>query len=296
MRELTPTQEALFSQALLKVALLVKLEPNNLPPVGFTNHDKNVVLDGVLYSAELGMTPAQTEAKAGGSVSNTDFVGIIDSESLSDALLDAGAYDGAFVTVSIYDWGAKPDTALTVLTGYLGAVERGEHAFTAEVRSLATRINQELGNYYGRLCRVPLGSPECGIDLANFTSDALVSSRSGTRVELEVADSSGFAETADFYARGFLEVQGGKYDQVRWPISEHSGSVIILSPTPPRDDFLAPGDLIALTAGCRKTTTACSGKFGNIVNFRGFPHMVGDDFLTRYPNKGEANDGTPIVR
>ena len=33
-----------------------------------------------------------------------------------------------------------------------------------------------------------------------------------------------------------------------------------------------------LVAGCPKTFAACTAKFANGVNFRGFPHLPGNDF------------------
>jgi len=32
-------------------------------------------------------------------------------------------------------------------------------------------------------------------------------------------------------------------------------------------------------------------KFDNFLNFRGFPHIPGEDWLTAYPKAGKANSG-----
>ncbi len=47
-----------------------------------------------------------------------------------------------------------------------------------------------------------------------------------------------------------------------------------------------------LAAGCDKRFDTCSGRFDNILNFRGFPSIPGNDFLSRWPAKGERHDGT----
>lgn len=52
------------------------------------------------------------------------------------------------------------------------------------------------------------------------------------------------------------------------------------------------GDHPALAAGCDKRVGTCSARFGNILNFRGFPSIPGNDFLSRWPAKGERHDGT----
>ena len=39
-------------------------------------------------------------------------------------------------------------------------------------------------------------------------------------------------------------------------------------------------DTFTVTAGCDKHIATCRSKFANAVNFRGFPHMPGNDFVT----------------
>lgn len=44
--------------------------------------------------------------------------------------------------------------------------------------------------------------------------------------------------------------------------------------------------------GCDKRFSTCGSRFANTLNFRGFPSVPGDDFLTVYPGEGERHDGT----
>jgi len=43
--------------------------------------------------------------------------------------------------------------------------------------------------------------------------------------------------------------------------------------------------------GCDKRLSTCRARFDNVLNFRGFPAIPGDDFLTAYPGEGERHDG-----
>ena len=54
---------------------------------------------------------------------------------------------------------------------------------------------------------------------------------------------------------------------------------------------LHSGDRIRLTAGCDKRVETCQAKFANLGNFRGFPHIPGDDWLTLYPSSGQSSGG-----
>jgi len=42
------------------------------------------------------------------------------------------------------------------------------------------------------------------------------------------------------------------------------------------------GDRFIITAGCDKQFSTCRKKFSNALNFRGFPHMPGNDFVLSY--------------
>ena len=65
-----------------------------------------------------------------------------------------------------------------------------------------------------------------------------------------------------------------------------------LSPALP----VAPGDTFDVTAGCDKTASTCASRFGNIEQFRGFPHLPGDDIVAAYPAQGGGHDGGSLFR
>ena len=54
----------------------------------------------------------------------------------------------------------------------------------------------------------------------------------------------------------------------------------------PRPRPIAGGDQVRLVAGCDKTRETCSGRYGNILNFRCEPHIPGNDTVFSYPVKG----------
>ena len=54
---------------------------------------------------------------------------------------------------------------------------------------------------------------------------------------------------------------------------------------------IALGDRLKLYAGCDKTSETCRLKFDNLLNFRGFPQMPGEDWSVAYPVSGKDMDG-----
>ncbi|OZA06339.1 MAG: hypothetical protein B7Y02_14965 [Rhodobacterales bacterium 17-64-5] len=59
---------------------------------------------------------------------------------------------------------------------------------------------------------------------------------------------------------------------------------------------VADGDTVRVIAGCNKSATTCRTKFGNFPNFRGFPHIPGEDWLASYPVSDRANTGAARTR
>ena len=41
-------------------------------------------------------------------------------------------------------------------------------------------------------------------------------------------------------------------------------------------------DPFRIVPGCDEQFTTCRTKFANVPNFRGFPHIPGNDFIMRY--------------
>jgi uncharacterized phage protein (TIGR02218 family) len=54
---------------------------------------------------------------------------------------------------------------------------------------------------------------------------------------------------------------------------------------------IAVGDAVEITAGCDRRAVTCRVKFRNFINFRGFPHIPGEDWLISYPTRSGRNDG-----
>jgi uncharacterized phage protein (TIGR02218 family) len=56
------------------------------------------------------------------------------------------------------------------------------------------------------------------------------------------------------------------------------------------------GDTFTVSAGCDKRFETCREKFANALNFRGFPHMPGNDFVAGYALPGEpGHDGSSVA-
>ncbi len=48
--------------------------------------------------------------------------------------------------------------------------------------------------------------------------------------------------------------------------------------------------------GCDRRLSTCRDRFANVANFRGFPHVPGNDFTLKYPRSGDTLDGGALYR
>ena len=63
---------------------------------------------------------------------------------------------------------------------------------------------------------------------------------------------------------------------------------------PPSPEAVIAGDAFTVTPGCDKQFSTCHDKFANVVNFRGFPHIPGQDAVLRYATKDGGHEGSVL--
>lgn len=69
-------------------------------------------------------------------------------------------------------------------------------------------------------------------------------------------------------------------------------AVLTLLEAPVRS--IVGGDAFTIRAGCDKRIETCSTKFANTANFRGFPHIPGQDAVLRYATKDGGHEGAVL--
>lgn len=259
--------------------------------LGFTDHDAVLEFDGIRFEAASGMTASALQSSTGLSVDNAEATGALSHASLTEADIMAGRFDGAQMRVWLVNW-SDVTMRQMIFRGHLGELTRAGGAFEAELRGIAEQMNQTRGRLYQGPCTALLGDTACGFDLTQlgFQEEVTVDTITDGR-DLLFSTFGSFAD--GWFARGTIEVLTGaaagasgliKSDQI-----DGDGRRIVLWQEVQAD--LASGDQIRLTAGCDKRFATCKGKFANTVNFRGFPHIPGEDWLMSYPTRSGENDG-----
>ncbi|MFD2181425.1 DUF2163 domain-containing protein [Rhodoplanes azumiensis] len=247
--------------------------------LGFTDHDADILLDATPCRAGSGLDASEATARFGLQVDGGEVFGALADDALTEADLAAGRYDAATIETWLVDWSA-PSTRLLLAVGTLGEVRRDGTAFTAELRSLSEKLAQESGRVYTAACTADLGDARCRVDLgaAGFSANGTVAGLEATST-IRVSGLTSFAD--GWFTAGRLAFTSGANAGLASEVKRHAvdpaGVAVALWQAMPEP--IAPGDAFVITAGCDKQFATCRDRFANVDNFRGFPHIPGNDYV-----------------
>lgn len=294
MRTIHPDLQAKLDSGVTTLCRCWLIERADGVRQGFTDHDEDIVLGDVTCRAGSGLMGSEATQKLGLSVDGSEIAGALADDSLNEADLAAGRYDAAGVELWLVDW-SEPDLRVLLSKGSFGEVKREGTAFIAEVRGLSEALAQGHGRLYTATCAADLGDARCTVDLGDpaFRGNGTVASLPATS-SLTASGLEGFDD--GWFTAGKLAFSGGANAGLSVEVKCHRKTgVVTLDLWQAMPEPIAVGDTFSVTAGCDKRFTTCHDRFDNVVNFRGFPHIPGNDFVIRYPVQGEAgNDGKSL--
>jgi uncharacterized phage protein (TIGR02218 family) len=273
-----------------------KIERTDGTVLGFTDHDRPLSFGGTDYDPASGFDASEDASSTGFAVGGMEMSGALASDRLDADDLAAGRYDNAEVRIHLVNW-TTPSERQLLRVGHLGEVIREDGAFRAEVRGLAAGLDETKGRAFRPTCDADLGDARCGINLSDpdFQATGTVIVVSDRR-RFTASGLDGFA--AGWFDRGHFVWSSGANSGIGAEVRSHrkqSGDAIVELWQPMHDD-IAAGDDFVINAGCDKRFATCKSKFDNTANFRGFPHMPGNDFTLSYAHQGDGNDGKAVIK
>ncbi len=253
---------------------------------GFTDHDRALEFDGTVFEPQSGFSQSEAREALGLSTAAVDIEGALSSQAIAGDDVAVGLFDGALVETWLVNW-REPDERERIRQARIGKIELSDGRFMAELESPLRLLDRPVGRYLRRRCDAELGDVRCGVALAGSGLTG-----AGTVVE-RVAPQSYRVEGLDpfeagWFSHGRLTVEGRVF-----AVSDHrrsGGQTIIV--TQAELDLSAT---FAIAAGCDKSFPTCKAKFDNALNFRGFPHLPGNDAAYGYVTEGVVFDGAPVV-
>jgi uncharacterized phage protein (TIGR02218 family) len=261
---------------------------------GFTDHDRPLVFAGTTYEPESGLIASEIRTGSDLAVDAQDAEGVLSSDRITETDILDGRWDNAEVLVWRVNW-EDPAQRVMIRRGAVGQIRRGRLAFVAEMRSLAHVLAQTVGRSFQATCDAELGDGRCGVNLeaASFRGTGAVVDLLRERA-FTTSGLSGYAD--GWFDLGTVEWTSGANAGRRAEIMRHeyAGGVVAFTLLEAPVRAVAEGDGLIARAGCPKTLEACRDKFGNVANFRGFPHIPGNDAVVRYATKDGGHEGSVL--
>ena len=290
MREIAPEFQARLDSGATRMCRCWRVARSDGVVFGFTDHDQDLVFEGVTFRASSGMDASALQTATGLSVDNAQAVGALSDAAVTEDDVRAGKFDQAEVHQWLVDW-ERVDLRVLLFRGRFGEIRRSGGRFEVELRGLAEALNVPVGRSILKVCDRVLGDSKCGVDLsqAEFVGEGVVVESGGSRII--ASGLSGFA--AEWFVGGKLVwLSGenlGEVGAVKADRSSGSNRLLDLWQQPYRR--VVAGERFRVFAGCDKRADTCRVKFANFLNFRGFPHIPGEDWVTAYPKDGAIHDG-----
>lgn len=252
-----------------------KLKRRDTTVFGFTDHDQDILFESVTYKAATGFTPSAIANTASLSVDNLDVEGMLSDSDITDSDILAGRYDFAEIEIFQVNYNDLSQGALKLRRGWLGEVSLHKQQFVAEVRGLAQRLAQTIGELFSPSCRATLGDARCKVDLGPHTVTGSVT----TAVSNQQFKDTARTEAAGLFTSGLLTFTSGDNNGLSIEVKEYAlgvggGQLVLSLPMP---YAIAVGNTYSLIKGCDKTTQICQSRFSNVANFRGEPSVPGLD-------------------
>ncbi len=243
--------------------------------LGFTSHDRDLLLDGIVLRASPGMVPGAVVESLGMESGGLDVKGALTSNAIRHDDLRAGRWNGAWLEIFLFDW-TNPDGGKRLLaSGELGAVSMSGDAFEAEFLGIAQALDRPVVPATSPGCRARFCGSECGLSQRRFTHHARVEAAEEEALLLDAAFPAGRLTL------GTLRWLDGANCGLLADIVGDAGDELSLSDAPAFP--VEPGARIELVDGCDHRFETCRDRFANAHNFRGEPYLPGNDLLTRYP-------------
>jgi uncharacterized phage protein (TIGR02218 family) len=287
MRDIDPELAESLASGVTTLAFVWRFTRLDGAIFAFTDHDRPLNFDALVCEPVEGLAPGAIEKSVGLGVDSASIAGALSSDAITEEDIARGLWDGARVEIFRVDW-RTPALRLHLFAGRIGEVRRGVSGFEAELRGLQAPFNVPVGRVFSRYCDADVGDARCGKDVETSVhrGEGEVSALLGGR-GFRASGLDAFAD--DWFARGRVVWLSGAQSEVAAHRSGDAGAQIELLDHP--GPALVVGAAFTIYAGCDKRIETCRAKFANVLNFRGFPHMPGNDVLQAGPVAGDRFDG-----
>ncbi len=257
-------------------AYLWRLERRDGMTIGFTSHDRDLVIDELRYRAAPGLIPSSIALSDSLDIDNVEIEAVMTASAITETDLVAGRWNGAQLSISLANWEVPDDPVLPLIRGEFGEILRSGSRFSVELLGPTGFLDAAIAPVTSPTCRAFFGDRQCKVSLHRFQAETTITATYEDHIEC-----GGLGGDAQRFALGEIRFLGGPNCGLQSSVIRGAGNLLWLGEMPSRP--LSAGTRILLTEGCDRSFATCRDRFANGLNFRGEPHLPGNDLLTRYP-------------
>jgi len=247
--------------------------------LGFTDHDRNLTYDGVVYKANTGYDRTNLVQNIDLGVNNQEITSILDSAAITANDIRAQKYVNAAIYVFTVNWADLTMGIIKLQRGWIGEIRMEDDKYIADLRGLASALDQNILRLISPECDADFGDTRCGYDLTlvkqSGAIDVAVNQKTFTTTGIIYSAANVFDEGKVTFTSG---ANLGVTYEIKTSTVDGTVSLYTLAPF-----TIANGDTIDIWKGCDKREVTCKA-YSNYVNFRGCPDVIGRDALYEYPD------------
>lgn len=287
MKTLPSTMQARLDSGATTLCWCWRLTRRSGVRLGFTDHDRNLTFDGTTFEASAGFTASEIRDSLGLSVDNLEVESALrrrpgrslaagDFDDTTRGNLpcrldgyDAARLDAAGIARRVYVVPAPPSPPRSVASLTTCSSRKAESSNTLATPHSATHAAVSTSHRHDIAARERSRSPRRSVR----------SPHRGSQRSPTAGSSKDFSRRPLAPMRWLLQ-----RDQAPHPHCNGRNLRTVAA------DAVAhhTGDTFTVTAGCDKLIATCRDKFANTVNYRGFPHMPGNDTIASYTQGGST--------
>lgn len=156
---------------------------------GFTDHDRDIEIGGVIYAAYNGMSAGAVDSRIGFSADSGHVQGVLSDDRITAQDIRAGLYADARLEALEINWQTLESSVLQ--SGYIGEITQQGESFLLDWTGEAAKLERSVGRVFSRRCDAEFGDARCGLSLVDFP-DGTECPRSFDACQAQFSNSANF--------------------------------------------------------------------------------------------------------
>lgn len=172
MRNLTSDIKSQLSASVTTLCTAWKLELSDGRVFGFSGHDRDLMIEGVTYSAQSSLNESESESRLGYASDNGALQGVLETARITEEDIANGVLKGAKLSRLIVNW-QDAESFVVLSVGELGQVTTQGDYFDVEWLGLTSKLDRSTGRVFSKKCDAEFGDSRCGLFVDNFPAGTI---------------------------------------------------------------------------------------------------------------------------